>query len=43
MYTEGSATGDLEIGFLCLKENADMAPKFQVATTSFSCSSADIN
>jgi hypothetical protein len=46
-YPEGPATGHLGTGFilvsLCLKANADMVHKLQVATTCFSCGPSDLN
>jgi hypothetical protein len=46
-YSEGPATGHLDTGFswfpLCLKANAEMVPKTQVATTCFSCGPTDVN
>jgi hypothetical protein len=45
MHPEGPATGHLDTGFLgfplSLKQNAEMVPKFQVATACFSCSHPD--
>jgi hypothetical protein len=44
MHPEGPATAISTQVFLvlfCLQENAEMVPKFQVATACFSCSASD--
>jgi hypothetical protein len=46
MHPEGPATDHLTqvfLVFLCLKANAEMVPKFQVATASLSCNSPFVN
>jgi hypothetical protein len=47
MHPEGPATDYIDTGFrgfpLSLKANAEMVPKFQVATACFSCSPPDLN
>ena len=46
-YSEGPATGHLDTGFswfpCALKQMLRWFPKFQVATTCFSCSPPDLN
>ena len=46
-HTEDHTTGHLDTGFflvsLCLKANAEMVPKLQVATACFSCSPPELN
>jgi len=46
-YSEGPATGQLNTGFSCFpcvyKQMLRWFPKFQVATTCFSCSPPDLN
>ena len=46
-YSEGPATGHLDTGFSCFpcvyKQMLRCFPRFQVATTCFSCSPPDLN
>ena len=46
-YSEGPATGHLDTGFswfpCCYKQMLRWFPRFQVATTCFSCSPPDLN
>ena len=46
-YSEGPATGHLDTGFSCFpcvyKQMLRWFPRFQVATTCFSCSSPELN
>ena len=46
-YSEGPVTGNLDTGFSCFpcvyKQMLKMFPRFQVATTCFSCSPPDLN
>ena len=46
-YSEGPATGHLDTGFSCFpcvyKQMLRWFPRFQVATTCFSCSTPDLN